>query len=73
MRRWIPLATDSGYHPCGTVPMGEVTDARGRIDGVEGLRIADASLFPSIPASNTHLPTLMVGERFGAWLREDLD
>lgn len=73
LSRWISLATDSGYHPCGTVPMGTITDARGRIDGIGGLRIADASLFPSIPASNTHLPTLMVGERFGAWLRDDLD
>lgn len=71
--RWIPWATDSGYHPCGTVPMGRATDARGRIDGVDGLRVADASLFPSIPSGNTHLPTLMVGERFGEWLREDLD
>jgi len=68
LRRWIPVACDSGYHPCGTVPMGEATDARGRIDGIEGLTVADASLFPTIPASNIHVPTLMVGERFGAWL-----
>ena len=70
-RWWMPLATDSGYHPCGTVPMGTATDARGRIDGIEGLTVADASLFPEIPASNIHLPTLMLGERFGAWLRDD--
>jgi choline dehydrogenase len=68
LRRWIPVACDSGYHPCGTVPMGEATDDRGRIDGLEALTIADASLFPTIPASNIHIPTLMVGERFGAWL-----
>ncbi|MFT5458740.1 MAG: choline dehydrogenase [Myxococcota bacterium] len=73
LRKWVPFACDSGYHPCGTVPMGEATDARGRIDGVEGLRVADASLFPTVPSSNTHLPTLMLGERFGEWLVEDGD
>ena len=71
LRRWVRLACDSGYHPCGTVAMGTATDARGRIQGVEGLRVADASLFPTVPSSNTHLPTLMVGERFGEWLAED--
>ena len=67
---------DSGYHPCGTVPMGPVgaenaaTDGRGRVRGVEGLIVADASLMPTIPSANTHLPTLMIGERFGEWLRD---
>ena len=76
LREWIPRQTGSGYHPCGTVPMGEprdpsaATDARGRVRGTEGLIVADASLFPTIPTANTNLPTLMVGERFGAWLRD---
>jgi len=73
LRLWVPFACDSGYHPCGTVPMGQATDARGRIDGIEGLRVADASLFPTVPSSNIHLPTLMVGERFGEWLAADPD
>ena len=66
----------SGYHPCGTVPMGEDSDAtaacdtRGRVRGVEGLYVADASIMPTIPSSNTNLPTLMIGERFGAWLKD---
>ncbi|MCB9663904.1 MAG: GMC family oxidoreductase N-terminal domain-containing protein [Alphaproteobacteria bacterium] len=74
---WIRRSTDSGYHPCGTVPMGAeddpdaATDGRGRVRGVEGLVVADASLMPTVPSSNTHLPTLMIGERVGAWLRED--
>jgi len=71
LRWWAPLATDSGYHPCGTVPMGRATDSRGRIDGVDGLVVADASLFPTVPSSNTHLPVLMFAERFGEWLRDD--
>ncbi len=67
--------TGSGYHPAGTAPMGPehdpmaVTDGRGRVYGVEGLFIADASLMPTIPSSNTNLPTLMLGERIGEWLR----
>ncbi len=66
----------SGYHPAGTVPMGPdsdplaATDGRGRVRGVRGLIVADASLMPTITSSNTNLPTLMIGERFGEWLRD---
>ncbi|MEE2829139.1 MAG: GMC family oxidoreductase N-terminal domain-containing protein [Myxococcota bacterium] len=73
---WIRRGCDSGYHPCGTVPMGPDTDStaavdgRGRVRGVAGLLVADASIMPRIPSSNTNLPTLMIGERFGAWLRD---
>jgi choline dehydrogenase len=68
--------TGSGYHPCGSAPMGAdadpfaVTDGRGRVRGVHGLFIADASLMPTIPSSNTNVPTLMIGERMGEWLRD---
>jgi choline dehydrogenase len=73
---WIPRACDSGYHPCGTAPMGHnpdnaATDSRGRVFGIQGLYIGDASLMPTIPSSNIHLPTLMIGERIGAWLRDE--
>lgn len=67
----------SGYHPCGTAKMGAdsdplaVTDGRGRVRGVTGLLVADASLMPTIPSGNIHLPTLMIGERFGEWLRDE--
>ncbi len=73
---WIRSACDSGYHPCGTVPMGgdddaeAATDARGRVRGVQGLIVADASLMPTIPSSNIHLAVLMIGERIGGWLRD---
>jgi choline dehydrogenase len=66
----LPNLCDSGYHPCGTVPMGEATDSFGRIDGIEGLHVADASLFPTIPTANIHLAVLMLAERIGAWLRD---
>lgn len=73
--RWLRSACDSGYHPAGTVPMGPedreaATDEQGRVRGVQGLIVADASLMPTIPSSNTNLTTLMIGERFGAWLQE---
>jgi choline dehydrogenase len=73
---WIFGACDSGYHPCGTVAMGAAgdpsaaADGRGRVFGVENLYVADASLLPTIPSSNIHLPVLMVAERIGAWLRD---
>ncbi len=73
---WVRRLCDSGYHPCGTVPMGAdgdpdaAVDPYGRVRGVEGLYVADASIMPTVPTSNIHLPTLMIGERVGEWLRE---
>jgi len=75
LERFVWRITGSGYHPCGTVPMGVEGDAeaacdpRGRVRGVEGLVVADASVMPTIPMANTNLPTLMIGERFGEWAR----
>jgi choline dehydrogenase len=73
---WIVRACDSGYHPCGTVPMGAetasdldaATDARGHLRGIDKLTVADASLMPTVPATNIHLSTLMVAERIAEWL-----
>lgn len=76
LSRYVERLNDSGYHPCGTVPMGRegaadaAVDGRGRVRGVSGLTVADASIMPTIPAVNTNLPTLMIGERFGQWLKE---
>jgi choline dehydrogenase len=75
IRAWIVHACDSGYHPSGTVPMGAApgpeaaVDGRGRVFGVDGLYVADASIMPTIPSSNIHLPTLMIAERIAEWLR----
>jgi choline dehydrogenase len=66
------------YHPVGTCCMGPATDAtavvdsRGRVHGVQGLSVVDASIMPTIPAANTNLPTLMLAERCSAWLTEVL-
>lgn len=75
---WIRSACDSAYHPCGTLPMGAddeldgATDERGALRGVRGVTVADASLMPTIPSSNIHLPTLMVAERIAEMLRREL-
>lgn len=78
LRAALTRMTGSGYHPCGTVPMGAdddpdaATDGRGRVRGVDALTVADASLMPTIPSANTNLATLMIGERFGEWLRTEI-
>jgi choline dehydrogenase len=80
--RWLDRAVSrlsgSGYHPCGTVPMGSTpsehaaVDGRGHVFGVEGLSVVDASLMPTVPSSNIHLPTLMIAERMAEWLIDGL-
>jgi len=78
LRDWARRATGSGYHPCSTAPMGPdgdpgaVVDQRGRVYGVSGLFVADASIMPSVPRANINIPTIMIGERFGEWLRDEV-
>lgn len=55
--------TISYGHMVGTCPMGTVLDADCRVLGVEGLRVADASVMPTIPSGNTYLGCVMVAER----------
>jgi choline dehydrogenase-like flavoprotein len=63
LRRRVELL----YHPVGTCRMGTdddaVVDADLRVRGVEGLRVADASIMPLIPGGNTNAPCVMIGER----------
>jgi choline dehydrogenase len=59
------------WHPVGTCAMGDVTDERGRVRGVEGLTVADASLMPRTVRATTNIPTVVVGERIAGFLVED--
>lgn len=62
------------FHPAGTCKMGPasdpdaVVDPVGRVHGLEGLHVVDASIMPTVPRANTNLPTLMVAERIAAML-----
>ena len=72
---WVRASVESAYHPCGTCRMGEaddpmaVLDPQCRVRGVAGLRVVDASVFPSITNGNLNAPTVMLAERAADLIR----
>ena len=51
------------FHPAGTCGIGRVVDDHGRVLGIDGLVVADASVMPTIPRANTNLTTVAIAER----------
>ena len=70
---WLRSAAMTTFHPVGTCKMGidpmAVVDARLKVHGIEGLRIADASVMPVITSGNTNAPAIMIGEKAAEFLR----
>ena len=75
LERDIRENISTSYHQSGTCAMGgnatSVVDARLRVRGVEGLRVADASIMPVMPNAALHGPVLMIGEKAAAMIAED--
>lgn len=72
---WARNNTASIYHPTGTCKMGTgrdaVVDARLRVHGIAGLRVADCSIMPEIVSGNTNAPAIMIGEKASDLILED--
>ena len=70
---WIRTRAETAYHPIGTCRMAPgqnaVVDDHLRVHGLTGLRIADASIFPTMPSGNTNAPSILVGEKAADLLR----
>lgn len=64
---WVRRAAETTYHPVGTCKMGSdamaVVDFRLRVHGIAGLRVADASIMPTLTSGNTNAPSIMIGEK----------
>jgi choline dehydrogenase len=70
---WVRATCQHTYHPSCTARIGSpdegVVDPQLRVHGIEGLRVADASVMPTVTRGNTHAPTVMIGERCADFVR----
>lgn len=75
LEAYVRASAGTMYHPVGTCAMGPpgraIVDPRLRVNGVSGLRVADASVMPTITSGNTHAPAVMIGEKAAAMILDD--
>ena len=72
LAKWLRSSAMTTFHPVGTCKMGKdrmaVVDDRLKVHGIQGLRVADASVMPLITSGNTNAPTIMIGEQLAAFI-----
>jgi choline dehydrogenase len=69
LRAHIRANCQTIYHPASTCAIGSVVDAELRVNGVEGLRVVDASVMPTVVRGNTNAPTIMIAEKASDLIR----
>ena len=74
---YVRATVSTQFHPCGTAPMGPagdpmaVVDQHCRLRTIPNLRVADASVMPTIPRANINLTCIMIGEHVSDWMRDE--
>ena len=75
MLDWVKKNAETTYHPVGTCKMGNdpmaVVDDQLRVHGIKGLRVADASIMPTLTSGNTNAPSIMIGEKASRMMLAD--
>jgi choline dehydrogenase len=68
LETWVDTEARGFFHPVGTCGIGRVVEPDGKVIGLDGLYVCDASVMPTIPRANTHISTIAVAERIAELL-----